>query len=244
MSKTEKRTIRVHWNRDGTEVRVYQEFDKDSAKPVGKPTFMHLHEEGAEEVAMVPAEFDIDDFRERQDMWLLYPPDALEYQLNSKMPIYTDDALLPKEWLTTDNWKLYLQQMIEMIEDWKKNNGPLEMDSAKTLQCLKAEYSEQETPLKDLCDSSSRTPHGAYASHAKAKGVKRNEAWKQLKQLAMKCSSESKNVELPGFGLIFLKLDRQNPKTKLWYHLRAFEGPDDLRNSITQKAFERAWDRA
>ena len=50
-------------------------------------------------------------------------PDALENQLNLKMPIYTDDALLPKEWLTTDNWKLYLQQVIEMIEDWKKNKG-------------------------------------------------------------------------------------------------------------------------
>ena len=120
MPETEQEIIRIHRNRDGTEVRVYQEFDKDSAKPVGKPTFMHLHEEGAEEVAMVPAEFDIDDFRERQDMWLLYPPDALENQLNLKMPIYTDDALLPKEWLTTDNWELYLQQMIEKMEYWKK----------------------------------------------------------------------------------------------------------------------------
>ena len=72
----------MHRNPDGEEVRVYQEFDKDSAKPVGKPTFMHLHEEGAEEVDMVPAEFDIDDFPKRQDMWLLYPPDALENQLN------------------------------------------------------------------------------------------------------------------------------------------------------------------
>ena len=115
MPETEQEIIRIHRNRDGTEVRVYQEFDKDSAKPIGKPKFMHVQEQGAEEVAMVPAEFDIYDFRERQDMWLLYPPDALENQLSLKMPIYTVDALLPKEWLTTDNWKLYLQQPSRII---------------------------------------------------------------------------------------------------------------------------------
>ena len=115
MSETEKKIIRNHRNRDGAEIRVYQEFDKDSAKPIGKPKFMHVQEQGAEEVSIVPAEFDIDDFRERQDMWLLYPTDALQNQLNLKMPIYTDDALLPKEWLTTDNWKLYLQQPSRII---------------------------------------------------------------------------------------------------------------------------------
>ena len=37
MSETEKKIIRNHRNRDGAEIRVYQEFDKDSAKPIGKP---------------------------------------------------------------------------------------------------------------------------------------------------------------------------------------------------------------
>ena len=89
---------------------------------------------------MVPAEFDIDDFRERQDMWLLYPPNALENLLNLKIPIFTDDALLPKEWFTTDNWELYLQQMIEKMEYWK-NNRPFGEESASTLKLLKLELS-------------------------------------------------------------------------------------------------------
>ena len=58
-------------------------------------------------------------------MGLLHPSGALENKLNLKIPIHSDYALSPKKWLTESNWALYLQQLIEKMEHWKKNNEPI-----------------------------------------------------------------------------------------------------------------------
>ena len=68
---------------------------------------------------MQPFEISIDELKEKQDMWLLYPDKALENKLNLKIPIQSEDALLPKEWLTK-KLGLYVQQVIEKMFHWKK----------------------------------------------------------------------------------------------------------------------------
>ena len=38
---------------------------------------------------------------------------------------------LNKEWLTEDSWFFYIQHVIEHLADWKKNNRPLVIETAK-----------------------------------------------------------------------------------------------------------------
>ena len=81
-------------------------------------------------------------------MWLLYPDKALEKKLDLKIPIQTEDALLPKEWLTNENWSLYLGQVIEQMFHWKNKNGPLPLETARTLKELEQEFSRLNAKTK------------------------------------------------------------------------------------------------
>ena len=81
-------------------------------------------------------------------MWLLYPDKALENKLNLRIPIESEDALLPKEWLTNENWSLYLGQVIEQMFHWKNKNGPLPLETAKTLRELEQEFSRLNAKTK------------------------------------------------------------------------------------------------
>ena len=86
-----------------------------------------------------------------------------------------------------------------------------------------------------------RKPHTAYAVFAKTiMKIKRGDAWRQLGQYSDQ-SKGSAQVSLPGWGLIYLKRDRE--KTKLRYKTTNFEGPSDG-ETITRKAFDSEWNRA
>ena len=228
---------------DGSEVRVYEEFEQDNSVLNGEPRFVHKENDNAEEVEMQPFEISIDELKEKQDMGLLHPSGALENKLNLKIPIHFDYALSPKKWLTESNWALYLQQLIEKMEHWKKNNEPLDTESARTLQLLKKESSNPESQSIKIVETNSRTPHGKYAAYSKASGMLRIEAWNEFKQLAVKCTQTNEPVDLPGFGKIFLKLDYKNPDSSIRYKLTAFEGKNDLGKKTTRKAFEDAWQK-
>ena len=241
MSAKKEKLIKITKDRDGSEVRVYKEFDQENPYLTGEPRFVHKENDNAEEVEMQPFEISIDELKEKQDMGLLHPSGALENKLNLKIPIHSDYAFEPKKWLTESNWALYLQQLIEKMEHWKKNNEPFDTESAKTLHLLKKESSNPESKSIKIVETRSKTPHGKYAAHSKASGMKRSEAWHRFKQLAIECTRTKEPVDLSGFGKIFLKLDYKNPDSSIRYKLTAFEGRDDLGKKATKKAFENAW---
>ena len=97
------------------------------------------------------------------------------------------------------------------------------------------ENSEEETT------SGKRKPHTFYIATVKKDGTKRGDAWNKLKRLASD-SKGGKQIDLPGFGKIYLKRDRENPETVLRYKHTEFERPDDG-NQIKKGAFDRTWDK-
>ena len=223
MSAKKEKLIKITKDEDGSEVRDYKKFDQENPYLTGEPRFVHKENDNAEEVEMQPFEINVDELKEKQDMGLLHPSGALENKLNLKIPIHSDYALSPQKWLTESNWALYLQQLIEKMEHWKKNNEPFDTESARTLQLLKKESSNPEYQSIKIVETNSRTPHGKYAAHSKASGIKRSESWHKFKQLAIECTRTNEPVDLPGFGKIFLKLDYKNPGSSIRYKLTAFK---------------------
>jgi hypothetical protein len=95
------------------------------------------------------------------------------------------------------------------------------------------ENSEKETI------SGKHKPHTAYVALEKKYGTKRGDAWSKLKRLASE--SKGKNhIDLPGYGKIYLKRDKEKPETVLRYKHTEFERPDDG-NQITKGSFNMAW---
>ena len=129
------------------------------------------------------------------------------------------------------------------MEHLKKNNEPFDTESAKTLHLLKKESSNPESKSIKIVETRSKTPHGKYAAHSKASGMKRSEAWHRFKQLAIECTRTKEPVDLSGFGKIFLKLDYKNPDSSIRYKMTAFEGKNDPGKVTTKKAFEDAWQK-
>ena len=148
MSAKKKKLIKITKDEDGSEVRVYMERDQENPYLTGEPRFIHKENDNAEEVEMRPFEISIDELKEKQDMWLLYPDRSLEKKLDLKIQIQIEDALLPKEWLTNENWSLYLGQVIEQMFHWKNKNGPLPLETAKTLRELEQEFSRLNAKTK------------------------------------------------------------------------------------------------
>ena len=148
MPAKKEKLIKITKDRDDSEVLVYEEFDPDNSYLKGEPRFVHKENDNAEEVKMQPFEISIDELKEKQDMWLLYPDSALEKKLDLKIQIQIEDALLPKEWLTNENWSLYLGQVIEQMFHWKNKNGPLPLETAKTLRELEQEFSRLNAKTK------------------------------------------------------------------------------------------------
>jgi hypothetical protein len=89
--------------------------------------------------------------------------------------------------------------------------------------------------------SGKRKPHTAYAAHEKIAGSKRGDAWNKLKNLASE-SKGDKQIDLPGYGKIFLKRDIDKPEKVLRYKHSEFESPNDG-ETFNQKAYEVAWDK-
>ena len=243
MTAKKEKLIKITKAEDGSEVRVYKEFDQDNPYLTSGLRFFDKNNDKADEVELQQFQIDIDKLREEQYMWLLHTSGVLENKLNRKIPIHSDYALSPKKWLNESNWALYLQQLIEKMEHWKKNNEPFDTESAKTLHLLKKESSNPESKSIKIVETRSKTPHGKYAAHSKASGMKRSEAWHRFKQLAIECTRTKEPVYLPGFGKIFLKLDYKNPGSSIRYKLTAIKDKDDLGNETTQKAFEDAWQK-
>ena len=89
--------------------------------------------------------------------------------------------------------------------------------------------------------SGKHKPHTAYVALEKKDGTKRGDAWSKLKRLASESKGEY-HIDLPGYGKIYLKRDKEKPETVLRYKHTEFEQPDDGKQ-ITKGAFDRAWDK-
>ena len=139
VSVKKEKLIKITKDEDGSIVRVYMERDQENPYLTGEPRFVHKENDNTEEFEMQPFEISIDELKEKQDMWLLYPDGALENKMDLKISIQSDYAFIPKEWLNENNWALYVQQLVEKMEHWKKNNEPFVTETARTLQLLKKE---------------------------------------------------------------------------------------------------------
>ena len=85
-----------------------------------------------------------------------------------------------------------------------------------------------------------RKPHTIFAANKRKSGVKRGDAWSELKEYAKKSKGDIQ-IDLPGYGLIYLKMDKDVKKGNLRYKETVFNNSTDG-SPITRKAFDSAWD--
>jgi hypothetical protein len=85
------------------------------------------------------------------------------------------------------------------------------------------------------------TPHTQFIEHQMNQGEAKYKSWLFFKRLAVKSAGE-KQIELPGFGPIFLKRDGKDVERNVRYSLTKFEGPNDGK-TVNKHAFDNAWSR-
>jgi len=85
------------------------------------------------------------------------------------------------------------------------------------------------------------TPHTQFIEHQMNQGEAKDKSWLFFKQLASH-SKGTEQIELPGYGPIFLKRDRMDVEFILRYSLKKFEHPDDG-ETVNKHAFDNDWNR-
>jgi hypothetical protein len=73
------------------------------------------------------------------------------------------------------------------------------------------------------------------------RGEAKYKSWLFFKRLAVESAGE-KQIELPGFGPIFLKRDGKDVERSVRYSLTKFGGPHDGK-TVNKHAFDNAWSR-
>ena len=114
------------------------------------------------------------------------------------------------------------------------------------LKKLHTEIESTPDVLETLPDKSGkRKPHTAFIAHEMKANKKRGESWEKFKQLAND-SVGRQQVELPGFGKIYLRRVRKNPEKEILYSHEPFDH-DEVENIpigvflIKRTAFDTAW---
>ncbi len=85
------------------------------------------------------------------------------------------------------------------------------------------------------------TPHTQFIEHQMNQGEAKDKSWLFFKQLASH-STGTEQIELPGYGPIFLKGERKDVESTIRYSLKNFEHPDDGK-TVNKHAFNNDWDR-
>ena len=85
------------------------------------------------------------------------------------------------------------------------------------------------------------TPHTQFIEHQMNQGEAKDKSWLFFKQLASH-STGTEQIELPGYGPIFLKRERKDVESTIRYSLKKFEHPDDGK-TVNKHAFNNDWDR-
>jgi len=114
------------------------------------------------------------------------------------------------------------------------------------LKKLHTEIESTPDVLETLPDKSGkRKPHTAFIAHEMKANKNRGESWEKFKQLAND-SVGRQQVELPGFGKIYLRRVRKNPEKEILYSHEPFDHdkdeniPDGV-SLIKRSAFDKAW---
>ena len=155
-----------------------------------------------------------------------------------KMESAKNELFAPKKWLTTENYQTYVRRVVKIIQKFKDENKTLDGDTDKAFEELKAEYELIKNHLTSR--KGRRKPHTVFALHKKELKVKRGDAWSELKEYAKKSKGDIQ-IDLPGYGLIYLKMDKDFQTGNLRYKETVFiNSTDGL--PITRKAFDAAWD--
>ena len=183
--------------------------------------------------------------RETKDFWWLNEIEAngkkitqLEIALEKGRSFTKEELLAPNKWLTTENYQTYLRRVVEIIQNFKDEHKKLEGDTDQAFEELKKELEQINESDTNL--GGHRKPHTAFAAYKKPLGGKPGDAWSELKEYA-KISKGEIEINLPGYGLIYLKLNKDIKIGDLRYKETAFSNSTDG-FPITRKAFDRAWE--
>ena len=176
--------------------------------------------------------------------------DTLTYQIRAGMikPLAPDSRVELADALGKKLEKKELKIRIPLDDSKSKYLGSLYIKAIVDLKSeLVIDYKDFQflpSPQKSehLPIPGKRKPHTAFADYAKTENgiIKPGDAWRMLGQYADQSKGDN-HVNLPGWGLIYLKRDRDG-KDKLRYKTTKFEGPSDG-NTFSRGAFCRAWDK-
>ena len=116
------------------------------------------------------------------------------------------------------------------------------------LKKLHTEIESTPDVLETLSDKSGkRKPHTAFIAHEMKANKNRGESWEKFKQLAND-SIGKQQVELPGYGKIYLRRVRKDPEQEILYSHEAFDfdkaenRPEGI-DLIKRTAFNKAWSK-
>ena len=188
--------------------------------------------------------------RETKDFWWLNEIEAngkkitqLEIALEKGRSFTKEELLAPNKWLTTENYQTYVRRVVEIIQKFKDINKTLDGDTDEAFEELKEELQQINESNVNL--DGHRKPHTAYIANRVKLGKKRGESWEKFKQLAND-SIGKQQVELPGYGKIYLRRVRINPEQEILYSHESFDH-DETENLpagvllIRKTAYDTAW---
>ena len=188
--------------------------------------------------------------RETQDLWWLneiYVEGKKITQLDNALEkgrsFKKEELLAPNKWLTPENYQKYVKRVVEIIQKFKDKNMTLDGDTDQAFEELKEELQQINESNVNL--DGHRKPHTAYIANRVKLGKKRGESWEKFKQLAND-SIGKQQVELPGYGKIYLRRVRINPEQEILYSHESFDH-DETENLpagvllIKKTAYDTAW---
>lgn len=97
-------------------------------------------------------------------------------------------------------------------------------------------------PQNNAGRPASHLPHTCFVNYQRSQKPTRAESWNQFRSLAKESKGE-KPVDIPGYGLVFMKLDRHDVENTVRYSDISFTNGDDGK-TIKKETFNKAWDRA
>ena len=127
-------------------------------------------------------------------------------------------------------WFGFSKQVSMTLDDlWMPNEDNVDYNNIPVIEVLNPPETRQ------------TTPHTQYIEHQMNLGEAKYKSWSFFKRLAVESAGE-KQIELPGFGPIFLKRDGKDVEGSVRYSLTTFEGPNDGK-TVNKHAFDNAWSR-
>ena len=190
------------------------------------------------------------DLIETQDLWWLNEilvdgkkKTQLEVALETGRSFKKEELFASKNWLSPENCQTYIRRVFEILQKHKNEHGFLDQETDEAFEAVKEEYELINENSVNL--DGRRKPHTAFIANRVKLGKERGESWEKFKQLAND-SVGKKQVELPGYGKIYLRRVRKNTEKEILYSHELFDH-DEAENLpdgvvlIKRTAFDKAW---